>query len=473
MIQQPQGEGHRTFPYHSRGWTYQEFLLAKRRLILINGEVHWYCRCKEYIETLIGSLQPSSFGHTLQLQVCSNGFADLGSLDSILGSYPEKDLTHQSDTLAAIAGLLTILGQSFPGGFLFGLAETCFERSLCWYRDRSGRGLRRRELPSADRQAQQSAQDPKLPSWSYLSWVGASVHWECSDTVRQDQVYYKGYYAETHPITVWSTSASPRNTARRRLQSRWYEIRESCRRLARDPAATLPEGWTRYVEQIGFDMGTIGHHVVQQAQEEVCFEHNSLDINHPFNRWFMPFPVAKLTDSAAACMSLQTPYLFCKTTRSFLWPSESEDASDTVNLMNSEGLIVGVLIPHSRDQLQDLFSDDDTSSGGTTSTGAPLRDGPFIADNGSFTADTCSGAIELVAVCGKQTYQDCEVSGWEDWQRAEPVSWCEKQPLFSHQSYLVLWIEWVDGIAYRLGRGEVEKTAWENLSPDTIELCLG
>ena len=41
------------------------------------------------------------------------------------------------------------------------------------------------------------------------------------------------------------------------------------------------------------------------------------------------------------------------------------------------------------------------------------------------------------------------------------------------EAYLVLWIEWVDGIAYRLGCGEVEKSAWESLPLDTIEVCLG
>lgn len=39
--------------------------------------------------------------------------------------------------------------------------------------------------------------------------------------------------------------------------------------------------------------------------------------------------------------------------------------------------------------------------------------------------------------------------------------------------YNVLWVEWVDGVAYRKGVGKVWKGAWESLEREDIELVLG
>jgi hypothetical protein len=41
------------------------------------------------------------------------------------------------------------------------------------------------------------------------------------------------------------------------------------------------------------------------------------------------------------------------------------------------------------------------------------------------------------------------------------------------QLYNVLWIEWIDGIAYRKGVGEVDREAWERQARDQVELILG
>lgn len=38
---------------------------------------------------------------------------------------------------------------------------------------------------------------------------------------------------------------------------------------------------------------------------------------------------------------------------------------------------------------------------------------------------------------------------------------------------LVLWIEWIDGIAYRKGLGRVLKEAWDREATEEIDLILG
>lgn len=41
------------------------------------------------------------------------------------------------------------------------------------------------------------------------------------------------------------------------------------------------------------------------------------------------------------------------------------------------------------------------------------------------------------------------------------------------QLYNVLWIEWLDGVAYRKGVGEVKRAVWETRAVESIELILG
>ena len=42
-----------------------------------------------------------------------------------------------------------------------------------------------------------------------------------------------------------------------------------------------------------------------------------------------------------------------------------------------------------------------------------------------------------------------------------------------YEFYNVLWIEWVDGIAYRKALGRVEKTAWDAAATKIISVTLG
>ena len=44
---------------------------------------------------------------------------------------------------------------------------------------------------------------------------------------------------------------------------------------------------------------------------------------------------------------------------------------------------------------------------------------------------------------------------------------------WSYKIYSVLWIEWKDGIAYRLGVGMIWKEFWEGEGPEEIDVVLG
>lgn len=39
--------------------------------------------------------------------------------------------------------------------------------------------------------------------------------------------------------------------------------------------------------------------------------------------------------------------------------------------------------------------------------------------------------------------------------------------------YNILWVEWINGVAYRRGVGRVIRTAWESMEKKDVELILG
>ncbi|KAI0427748.1 hypothetical protein F5Y09DRAFT_315176 [Xylaria sp. FL1042] len=64
--------------------------------------------------------------------------------------------------------------------------------------------------------------------------------------------------------------------------------------------------------------------------------------------------------------------------------------------------------------------------------------------------------VELVAIC-IQTLKCPSIFGTGEW----------------YEVYGVLWIEWVDGVAYRKGSGAVYKEVWESYNLEDVNLILG
>ncbi|KAJ0127432.1 hypothetical protein HZ326_29465 [Fusarium oxysporum f. sp. albedinis] len=46
-------------------------------------------------------------------------------------------------------------------------------------------------------------------------------------------------------------------------------------------------------------------------------------------------------------------------------------------------------------------------------------------------------------------------------------------PITKENLYLVLWVEWKDGVVYRLASGEVIASEWESLDLEKVSLVLG
>jgi hypothetical protein len=141
-------------------------------------------------------------------------------------------------------------------------------------------------------------------------------------------------------------------------------------------------------------------------------------------------------------MPKQIAHLFCKTQRALVKGRRGkEDAGkNTVILLNSANEIIGKLRLNNLDMVSEFTSTDDDKEG--------------VVEHDK---------LELVAVCRARIYSKAFDKEKQSYSTVNPV-----KTVFN-----VLWVQYVDGIAYRKGSGSVDEVAWEALWREDIELVLG
>lgn len=219
--------------WSSRGWTLQEEVFSRRILALEEGGgATWVCfggqwtEGVEFASEVDGGEGEGGFKPGPVTWPSIRAFADLAE------EYATRDLTYASDTVNAFAGILTPMGQWFPGGLLFGVAEFTFDAGLLWDVRRSGAIMRSSGTPVA------------FPSWSWISWQGAlkfNLWGEGED-----------YNFPRGPLTV-----KPLVQWQKRVVSTgaWVDIDNSYHRVrahfdpAKEPPAAIPPDWTKNVDE--------------------------------------------------------------------------------------------------------------------------------------------------------------------------------------------------------------------------------
>ncbi|POR31388.1 Uncharacterized protein TPAR_08365 [Tolypocladium paradoxum] len=415
-------------PYYDRGWTYQEYKMSQRRILFNRQELHWECRCSVWHEEMILGATVDEYIDP-RPSVILAGFPDLESLFHMISTYNEKELRYDEDALPAISGLLSVVSRSFTGGFLYGLPEMFFERGLGWRPYWEHTNLRRRT--SSDSPAGSRLSPSGLPSWSWIGWQG-SVYCGYEDAARVD--YQQFRIEETIPITEWYTSHSPIDppSQRRRIRSTWFENRDSYK----DFTKPLPPGWTRHNAA---ETGGLRDepHLYPDGCDKYVFKHAAMpDSDKEMWAWYYPFPVADIQKSTPPFMPEQTLYLFCETTRVRLWGHQAGHRN-VVILCNSFGENIGSLHLHNDESLA-LF--------------------PQVVAEGETGLP-----VELVAVYRSTVYS-------KTWNSTKKIY---DLPLKKDEAYAVLWIEWKDGVAYRLASGKVRAKEWEKLDLEKLSLILG
>lgn len=413
-------------PYHARGWTYQEERMSPRKVIIHNHQLHWECQCSVFHEEMdLGAKADDWIEHFLNVIV--SGLPSLNALDGLIYSYNKRKLRYDEDALPAISGVLSVVSRTFSGGLLYGIPEMFFDRVLSWRAVLHHRGLRRRRESANLRKSKFS--ECGLPSWSWVGWNG----FVALDFYREEGMRFypdrrPKSISETFPITEWFTSDSPDTPPerRRRIRSTWFEQRDNYKDLSRP----MPSGWTRH----DAPTRTNEPHLYPDGCGRYIFSHTSGTL------WFFPVPVATIDESTPPFVPAQTRYLFCETKRARMWGYRVGEEGDFLiaALENAEGRVVGEL--HLQSWADFTLFPEKT---------------PLWVEEGL--------PVEVVAINKARVHS----------RMRKQQSDSQSSPSASYHTYSVLWIEWKDGVAYRLASGEVNGLEWERLLLEPVSLVLG
>ena len=424
-------------PYFKRGWTFQEYLFSKRRLIFEGQMVRWECSHSAWSEDIVHSDGPESKFRCNWMDAVTYTYPSLGAFGYMLLEYNHRKFTYEEDVLASLTGLLSILSQKYEGGFLCGTPEMYFEAGLNW--GAWGQDLTRRK--SSGKSAA-SKTLTLLPSWSWIGWEGRiSGGWSSNQDYLKKGRHTSPLY--TIPVTEWYTSANPSGTEKRRISSKFLHKIDALKDHLNRP---LPPGWTRHIqdpdtvpkkmENISGDGKYYAH-----PPPSGCGSHYYIHSSFPNLEFWYPIPM--LDKDKEPIIPPQTQYIFCSTYRTFLFANAKEaefrGPSRTIILRDTNGKWAGVLLLQNK------------------------------SDQEEFKTEEGDGVkVEVVAISRGYTPNS-------EWQHAPAEMGHEERPKEAemYDFFNVLWIEWKDGVAYRRAHGRVEKGVWERLDVEKVELVLG
>ena len=172
------------FKWHTRGWTYQEAMLSKRVLVFTPCQLYYICNLSSFSEDeysiqtehqtkhqtthLINSTREIE-RHPLYSKSERHTFAEMGEFritqhwffyNRLVEDFSTRDITCESDILKALTGILRAMTDPHVEKYICGLPSTVLEWALLW----QPRGpLRRRSC---------SSNGHPFPSWSWIGWVG-------------------------------------------------------------------------------------------------------------------------------------------------------------------------------------------------------------------------------------------------------------------------------------------------------------
>ena len=250
-------------------------------------------------------------------------------------------LTYPEDVLPAFSGIQSMLQRINPGGLIFSHPEFFFDISLAWCNVHDVA----RRYPSNHFQGIPSKDN--LPSWSWMGWHGNTCFpWdlEFHTSTGDDHGFLE-------PVTTWFTIESPSSLTRRQIESQWFDYKKS----AQGGSEQLLEGWTRREYEPPKwlkrrDMYTVPH--LPRDWPQFYYSHSS----DPERKFWYPVPVLESKDSLE--FSKQTQYLYCVTTRAFLFASHGLvifPFKNHLQIEDRQGDLAGVLFLH-RGEDRELFT---------------------------------------------------------------------------------------------------------------------
>ncbi|KAI1770717.1 HET-domain-containing protein [Hypoxylon cercidicola] len=418
----------------TRGWTLQEALFSRRRVIFEHGWIRWECRCAiwhEFSDANHLDKHVELMRYSPGIFAVAKEVLNMRRLSDIIREYNGKDLTFPEDALFAFSGIASALSRTYDG-FISGLPVLLFHIGLLWIPEEA---LSRR-IP------EQSGTDHCLPSWSWAGWKGAV---SCQTKLAGDFIKKcstRGSYdppvEKAFPLVQWNW-LQEKNGTPTCIQDAWFEYKN---RFWNKLTASCPTGWTRH--RIANPETISDQQAFTQPEPGIvplCFyTHES----EPESEFWYPLPSPEPNQPTKT--QIFAPFITCKTRRGWLVASETLH-SDEVEEYTYVSL---------RDQV------------GTCIIGTLETDEPFNPQV-ERDADDWAG-IELVEVALGRAYKHDSYVEWPP-EESDLDEWSGGDLFYEY--YYVLWIEWRDGIAYRKGLGRVDKNAWEARQREWIDLVLG
>ncbi|KAK7427373.1 hypothetical protein QQZ08_006142 [Neonectria magnoliae] len=302
--------------WNERGWTYQEFIFAKRRLVFTDGPLRWVCLGGSLREEALVAVGPDSLVQMPSVYRMEQPYPGLDGWASLIASaFNERHLRYQEDALRAFLGVQNFMSGYFLGGLNYGHPDIFFDYSLVW-----------EPLNDVERRVASVVLPPEednLPSWSWLGWQGAfyfvcDSEYECIGTC--DGI--------VEPVTQWFAMQSPSTppAERRAINCRWHQYKT----LAQNDPGHVPKGWNRV------DSGS-GPPVYEFGDQ----------------RFRYPIPPPPSTEASEPAVQLQ--FLFAKTYRAFFVPrrirpefNNSPQFERLMELYSNTEELAGVLRVHKK-----------------------------------------------------------------------------------------------------------------------------
>ncbi|KAF4456874.1 heterokaryon incompatibility protein [Fusarium austroafricanum] len=407
--------------WQTRGWTYQENLFARRRLIFDGDSIRWECSTCVMSEHIESSqyIKPLGFGVPDGQALFRRSIPDLYQLQRVLRDYNTRSFTYPEDALNAFAGMAFSLSPALSGCFISGLPAAFFGIALLW--QPSERITRRT--------AKGQGSNHCLPSWSWAGWMGR-VDFDCasaSDFIRNGFLNGAGSGHRKHliePSLYWRHHETP--------ESEGVPIQASileCRAAWLDGKTELSDGWS--VHPVS-EIPNVEHEPPRlRPWPDSFFKHK----DHPGHCFWYPIPLLRQEDRSPGILA---PYISCKTRRATLFLEMSDTVYRELPLLDSKKDWAGRMRIHNNREMQS-------------------ENYPSLQ------------AIELVEVAKGFSQRPLYP------ETTEEISVHPQYPnsVQGYEYYNVMWIEWTDGVAYRKGLGEVVSDVWVRERGEEFTLMLG
>jgi Heterokaryon incompatibility protein (HET) len=181
--------------YHTRGWTFQEYNFAKRRLIFEEQSVRWECREVGWCEDLVSNVDVGIEDSDTSWDLAGSKNPDVLELNDLINEYNSRDLGRKEDALPAFLGMQKVLSQYYPRGFLYGMPVHYFDIAMAW-----------RPLSYSVNRRESSTPHLNPPTWSWLGWSGKVDFSYSGDQLLKDTTYKTLHVTK---LVDWSAMIHP------------------------------------------------------------------------------------------------------------------------------------------------------------------------------------------------------------------------------------------------------------------------